>query len=71
VLDFVEEPGLKGKSGERRFQVTDQQIEELKKTILATMSSIRSLSFPRTTDLKKCEKCYFLDHCYPNGLPQS
>lgn len=71
MLDFVEEPGLKGKSGERRFQVTNEQIDELKQTILATMSSIRSLSFPRTTDLKKCEKCYFLDHCYPGGLPQS
>lgn len=71
MLDFVEEPQLKGKSGERRFQVTDEQIGELKKTILATMTAIRSLSFPRTTNLKKCEKCYFLDHCYPSGLPNS
>lgn len=68
MLDFVEEPSLKDKSGERRFQVTDKQINELKQTILTTMSSIRSLHFPRTTDLKKCEKCYFLDHCYPGGL---
>ncbi|MBP9670064.1 UvrD-helicase domain-containing protein [Candidatus Woesebacteria bacterium] len=71
MLDFVEEPGLKGKSGERRFQVSDEQIDELKKTIHQSMASIRSLQFPRTTDLKKCEKCYFLDHCYPSGLPQS
>ncbi len=71
MLDFVEEPELKSKSGERRFQVSKEQIDSLKKTIFATMSSIRSLSFPRTTDLKKCEKCYFLDHCYPSGLPQS
>jgi DNA helicase-2/ATP-dependent DNA helicase PcrA len=69
MLDFVEEAREKGKSGERRFQVTDEQIEGLKQTILTTMQSIRSLQFPRTTDLKKCEKCYFLDHCYPNGLP--
>lgn len=69
MLDFVEEPELKGKSGERRFQVADQQIEELKKTIYSTMESIRDLHFPRTTDLKKCEKCYFQDHCYPTGLP--
>jgi hypothetical protein len=41
MLDFVEEPGLKGKSGERRFLVTDQQIEQLKQTILASMASIR------------------------------
>jgi hypothetical protein len=69
MLDFVEEPLLKSKSGERRFQVSDDQIVGLKKIILSTMDSIRSLSFPRTTDLKKCEKCYFQDHCYPKGLP--
>jgi len=69
MLDFVEEPGIKGQSGERRLQVSDEQIEDLKKIIHSTMSSIRALSFPRTTDLKKCEKCYFLDHCHPNGLP--
>lgn len=68
LLDFVEEPQLKGKSGERRFQVTAKQIDELKNTIHTTMTAIRSLSFPRTTDRKKCEKCYFLDHCYPNGI---
>jgi DNA helicase-2/ATP-dependent DNA helicase PcrA len=71
MLDFVEEPKEKGKNGQRRFQVSEQQIDELKQTILATMSSIRALHFPRTTDLKKCEKCYFLDHCYPNGLPSA
>jgi len=71
MLDFVEEPHEKGKSGERRFQVSDEQIEELKKTIIEAMRSIRSLSFPRTTDLKKCDKCYFRDHCYPQGIPQS
>lgn len=69
LLDFVEEPSIKDKSGERRFLVTDKQINELKQTIITTMSSIRSLNFPRTTDLKKCENCYFKDHCYQNGLP--
>lgn len=69
MLDFVEEPLLKGKDGKRRFQVSDKQIEELKKTIKQTMDSIRALHFPRTTDYKKCEKCYFIDHCWPNGLP--
>ncbi len=69
MLDFVEEPNLKGKSGERRFQVNDEQIEKIKKTIHFSMGSIRSLKFPRTTDLKKCENCYFKDHCYQNGLP--
>ncbi|MFZ2199282.1 MAG: UvrD-helicase domain-containing protein [Microgenomates group bacterium] len=68
MLDFVEEAGLKGKSGERRFRVDDKQITELKKNIITTMQSIRALRFPRTTDLKKCESCYFKDHCYPAGL---
>jgi hypothetical protein len=45
MLDFVEEPEIKGKSGERRFQVSEQQIDELKKTIVSSMSSIRALQF--------------------------
>lgn len=69
MFDFVEEPELNGKLGERRLIVTDAQVEELKSTIQVTMKNIRSLSFSRTTDLKKCENCYFKDHCYPNGLP--
>lgn len=69
VLDFVQEPTLNGKDGKKSFLIQDEQVETLKKTIRKTMASIHKLSFPRTTDLKKCEKCYFRDHCYPNGLP--
>lgn len=69
VLDFVQEPTLKGKDGKKSFLIKDEQVEELKQTIRQTMASIRALQFPRTTNLKTCEKCYFKDHCYPNGLP--
>jgi len=69
VLDFIQEPSLSGKDGKKSFLVKDEAVEGLKKTIVETMSSIRALAFPRTTDLKKCEDCYFKDHCYPSGLP--
>lgn len=69
VLDFVEEPLDKGKGGERHLLVTDEAAVALKQTIKDAMGQIRALHFPRTTDLKKCEDCYFKDHCYPSGLP--
>ena len=69
VLDFVEEPLDKGRGGERHLLVTDAAAAALKQTIKDAMGQIRALHFPRTQDLKKCEDCYFKDHCYPSGLP--
>ncbi len=69
VLDFIQEPSLSGKDGKKSFLVQDEAVEELKKTIVETMASIRALHFPRTTDYKKCEDCYFKDHCWPEGIP--
>ncbi len=69
VLDFVEEPSVKGKDGQRRFKVSDDEVAELKKTIHSVMNDIKNLRFPRTTDLSICESCYFQSHCYPEGLP--
>ena len=69
MLDFVEEPLDKGKDGKRSILVSDKQVEALRKLVIEVMGHIRALEFPRTADLKKCEKCYFQDHCYPNGLP--
>ena len=69
ILDFVEEPEAKGKDGQRHILVSDEQVSILKQQIIDTMASIRALHFPRTSDLRKCEKCYFRDHCHPNGLP--
>ncbi len=68
VLDFVQEPTLKGKDGKKSFLIQDDQVEELKQTIRQTMDSIRALNFPRTKNLKTCEDCYFKDHCYPQGI---
>lgn len=69
VLDFVQEPSDKHKDGVRKFQISNDEVGELKKIIKQVMSDIRSLKFPRTTDYKICAKCYFQDHCYPDGIP--
>ncbi len=69
LLDFVEEPLDKGKDGKRAILVSDEQVTALRETIVDAMQNIRTLHYPRTTDIKKCEKCYFKDHCYPDGLP--
>lgn len=71
VLDFVQEPSDKGKDGVRRFQVTDDEVAELKKTIHSVMSDIKNLRFPRTTNYKICVTCAFRDHCWPEGVPTS
>jgi DNA helicase-2/ATP-dependent DNA helicase PcrA len=68
-LDYVASPMLKGQSGKRSFKITDDEVEDLKNLIIDVMAKIRSLQFPRTTSLEECEKCPFIDHCYPNGLP--
>lgn len=68
VLDFVEEPLVKGKDGTRRLRISDDQLKELKATIRSVMQEIRALHFPRTTDLKACQSCPFLNHCYPDGI---
>lgn len=71
MLDFVEEPKDKGKDGKRSILVNDEQVTRLRETIIEAMTNIRALNFPRTTDQKKCETCYFRDHCYPDGMPNS
>ncbi len=67
-LDYVASPMLKGQSGKRSFKITDDEVSVLKELIIDVMAKIRSLEFPRTTNLETCEKCPFIDHCYPNGL---
>lgn len=68
-LDFIQAPSDTGKSGQHRFKISDADVADLRSTIYQTMTSIRALHFPRTTDLTICAKCDFKDHCYPNGLP--
>lgn len=67
-LDYVASPMLKGQSGKRSFKISDDEVEDLKTLIIDVMAKIRSLQFSRTTNLETCEKCPFLDHCYPSGL---
>lgn len=69
MLDFIEEPLSKGKDGKRRLLVKDEDADKLKTKIKEVMKSIRALEFPKTTNYKTCEKCYFKDHCWPNGIP--
>ena len=55
--DFIE-PDDRGKYRREKFEVSDREIEELKKTIAQTASEILSLSFFGTTcDDKNCEYC--------------
>ncbi|MDP1706763.1 MAG: PD-(D/E)XK nuclease family protein, partial [bacterium] len=63
TLDFVEVPK------QLSFKITPSEVDDLRSTIYQTMKEIRALHFPRTTNLKACEKCAFADHCWPNGLP--
>jgi len=63
TLDFVEVPK------QLSFKITAAEVDELKKIINSAMKEIRALHFPRTTNLKACEKCVFADHCYPQGIP--
>ena len=70
-LDFVQAPLDTGKSGKHQLAISNDEVEKLKKTIHTVMTDIRALKFTRTTDLSICAKCAFIDHCYPNGLPNS
>ena len=71
MLDFVSEPSEHGKDGARHFQISDEEVAELKKVVKTIMAEIRALHFPRTTNYKICESCAFRDHCWPSGLPNS
>ena len=70
-LDFVEQPLLKNKSGQMIFQVSNKEIEDLKKTIKQAVKQIRSLKFPRTKDTSNCQRCEFITHCWPSGIPKT
>ncbi len=67
-LDFVE-ADKSGKYSKHSFQISDNEIEELKKVIKEVMGKIRGLEFPRTTDYNVCSNCDYRAHCWPNGIP--
>lgn len=65
-LDFIEPDN--GKFRKEKFEITAEEVKELKQLIKETMKKIRALEFNRTTDTSLCQSCEFLSHCYPNGL---
>jgi len=67
-IDFVESASL-GKPKKVSFEITKEQVEDLKQTIKKVMKDILDLKFGRTTDYKNCTNCEFIDHCWPEGVP--
>jgi DNA helicase-2/ATP-dependent DNA helicase PcrA len=63
-LDFIE-PDTKGDYHRERFNITDEDVENLKTIIKDSVTQIRSLNFDRTDDRTKCYRCPFLSHCWP------
>lgn len=66
-LDFIE-PEQGGKFRKEKFEITKDEVEELKGLIKQTMQKIRALQFDRTTDKTLCQSCEFLSHCWPDGV---
>ena len=63
-IDFVE-PNEKGEFKKEKFSITTEEVENLKALIKTSVSSIRAFDFARTTDMKICDTCPFLSHCWP------
>jgi CRISPR/Cas system-associated exonuclease Cas4 (RecB family) len=68
-LDFIEPDN--GKFRREKFEITPDEVKELKELIKQTMKKIRSLEFNRTTDTSLCQSCEFLSHCWPAGIRSS
>ena len=71
MLDFVEPNKKSGKFRQEKFLITDDEVDDLKKTIRDAMKEIRSLNFSRTSDFSRCVDCEYLCHCWPEGLPKT
>jgi DNA helicase-2/ATP-dependent DNA helicase PcrA len=67
-MDFVE-PNQRGKFRKERFEISKEEVGELKKLIRETMKKIRNLEFGCTENHKECQWCSFKEHCWPEGLP--
>ncbi len=68
-LDFVE-PDKKGQFVKHSFEISEEEVLNLKKIIREAMTGIRAFLFERTTNYTTCSNCEFKDHCWPNGLPK-
>ena len=67
-IDFVESASL-GKPKKVSFEITKDQVEDLRTTIKQVMKDILSLKFGKTDNQSTCKTCEFIDHCWPEGLP--
>ena len=67
-IDFVESAS-EGKAKKVSFEITKEQVEDLKITIKNVMKDILDLKFGKTTNTTTCKTCEFIDHCWPEGLP--
>lgn len=71
-LDFVEPDRITGKFRKERFQIQEEEVEELKNTIRKIWEDILALKFPRTTKTDiHCPRCEWRLHCWPDGIPAS
>ena len=68
-LDFIEPKN--GEFKKERFNITPEEVTDLKQVILDSMAQIRAQDFSRTTDLSHCVRCDFKTHCWPEGLPMT
>ncbi len=68
VLDFIE-PDKGGVFKKEHFNITSDEVAELKGLIKKSVSEIRELKFDRTKNYTTCGNCEFMDHCWPNGVP--
>lgn len=68
VIDFIE-PDKGGNFKREHFNITEEEVGELKEVIKEKMGEIRKLKFDRTTDYTTCATCEFKNHCWPEGLP--
>ncbi|MCX6816994.1 MAG: ATP-dependent DNA helicase [Candidatus Beckwithbacteria bacterium] len=70
-IDFVEPNRQSGKFRQESFKISDDDLKDLRATIISAMKEIRALNFIRTTDYHQCVRCEFQRHCWPDGLPKT
>jgi len=68
VIDFIE-PDKGGVFKREHFNITEEEVGELKEVIRSSVADIRGLKFDRTTDYTTCATCEFKNHCWPGGVP--
>ena len=61
-LEFVEK-GYNGKYKPVEYEVTNEDLKDLRNIIKETAENIRNLEFNKTEDMKNCERCQYKDHC--------